>query len=89
MQEKCGGQDDVVHAGSCIRTAESGQVIVGGRQYSSRHGSVGRSRMEERREEMKVMFGKRLEVLEEGGLVKVVVNKLRKDGDSAGGKSMR
>ena len=34
----------------------------------------------ERREEMKVMFGKRLEVLEEGRLVKVVVNKLREDG---------
>ena len=29
---------------------------------------------------MKVVFGKRLEVLKEGRLVKVVVNKLREDG---------
>ena len=31
--------------------------------------SAGRFRMEERREEMKGVFGKRLEVLEEGSLV--------------------
>ena len=35
--------------------------------------------MAERREEMKVMFGKRLEVFEEGRLVKKVANKLRED----------
>ena len=35
----------------------------------SRSGSAGRSRLEERREEMKVMFCKRSEVLEERKLV--------------------
>ena len=34
----------------------------------------------------KVMFGKRLEMLEEGRLVKEVLTKLREDGDSAGWK---
>ena len=33
-------------------------------------GDLGWKKLEERREEMKVMFGKRLEVLEEGKLVK-------------------
>ena len=39
-------------------------------------GDLGWSKLEKRREEMKMMFSKSLEVLEEGRLVKVVVNKL-------------
>ena len=35
--------------------------------------------LEERREEMEVLFGKRLEGMEECQLVKVVVEKLRED----------
>ena len=41
--------------------------------------AVVRSRVDERREEIKVMFGKRQEVFEEGILVIKVVNKLRED----------
>ena len=55
------------------RKLELSQMKMGrrllGEQHSSRSGSAGRSKveeMEERREEVKVMFGKRLEVLEEG-----------------------
>ena len=44
--------------------------------------------MEERSEEMKVLFGKRLEGMEESRLVKMV-EKLREDGKQGGGKSMR
>ena len=36
--------------------------------------------LEERREEMKVLFCKRLEGMEESRLVKMVVEKLREDG---------
>ena len=44
---------------------ENGQEIVGGKKYSSTaQGDLGWRKLEERREEMKVMFGKRLEVLE-------------------------
>ena len=35
----------------------------------------------ERREEMKLLFGKRLEGMEESRLVKMVVEKLREDGE--------
>ena len=56
-----------------VVTDENGQEIVGGKQYSSRRGSAGNlewRKLEERRKEMMMMFGKRLEVLEEGRLVK-------------------
>ena len=43
-------------------------------------GDLGWRKLEERREEMKVMLGEKLEVLEEGRLVKKVVNELREDG---------
>ena len=46
-----------------------GRRMFGGKQHSSRSGSEGRSvwwKLEERRKEMKLMCGERLEVLEEG-----------------------
>ena len=43
-------------------------------------GNLGWRKMEERREEMKVLFGKGLEGLEESQLVKMVVEKQREDG---------
>ena len=48
-----------------VGTDESVQEIVWGMQYSCRGGSARRSRVEERREEMKVMFGKILKGMEE------------------------
>ena len=52
MQQKCGGQDGVVRAGSLIQhICESGKEIFGGKQYSSWSGSAGRSRVEEARGE--------------------------------------
>ena len=56
-----------MHAGEL----ESPQMKMGRRLLEaihSRSGSAGRSRVEERREEMKVMFCKRSEVLEENWL---------------------
>ena len=43
-------------------------------------GDLGLRKLEERREEWKVMFSKRLEVLDDCRLVKVVINILREDG---------
>ena len=43
-------------------------------------GDLGWRKLEERREEMKVLFGKRLKGMEESRLVKVVVEKLREVG---------
>ena len=61
-----------------------GRRLLRGKQYSSVRGSAGRSRMEEaggKEGEMKVMFGKRLEMLEEARFcLKKVVTKLREDG---------
>ena len=42
-----------------------------------RSGSAGISSVEERSVKMKVLFGKRLEGMEESGLVKVLMEKLR------------
>ena len=43
-------------------------------------GDLGWRKLKERKEEMKVLFGKRLEGMEESQLVKMVVEKLREDG---------
>ena len=43
-------------------------------------GDLGWRKLEERREEMKVLFSKRLKGMEESRLVKVVVEKLREVG---------
>ena len=43
-------------------------------------GDLGWRKLEEVREEMKVLFGKRLEGMEESQLVKIVIEKLREDG---------
>ena len=65
MQWKFGGQD-VVHTGSW-----SQQMRVGRRLLEESNtgvpvqGHLGRRKLEERKEEMKVLFGKRLEGMEE------------------------
>ena len=55
----------------------------GGCRKLDQHGSAGRSRvekLEERREEMKVLFDKRLEGIEVSRQVKMVVERLRENG---------
>ena len=59
-----------------VGTDESGLEIFG----ASNKVAGGWRNLEERRKGMKVLFGKRLEVLEESQLVKMVVEKLREDG---------
>ena len=62
-ETKYGGQEDVVHAGSWSHHRWVGdcwgQAIVAGVAV---HGDLGWRKLEERREEMKMMFVKRLEV---------------------------
>ena len=73
---------------SACRKLESSQIKIGRRLLRASNivagvavqGDLGWRKLEQRREEMKVMFGKRLEVLEEARLVLKVVNKLREDG---------
>ena len=82
---------------SACRKLESAQMRVGRRLLGESNtvagvavqGDLGWRKLEERREEMKVLFGKRLEGIEESRLVKMVVEKLRKDRGTGGGKSMR
>ena len=70
------------------RKMESAQMRVGRRLLRASNivagvavqGDVGWRKLEERREEMKVLFGKRLEGMEESRLVKMVVEKLREYG---------
>ena len=70
---------------SACRKLESAQMRVDRRLLGTSNtvaevpvqGDPGWRRLEERREEMKVSFDKRLEEMEEGRLVKMVVEKLR------------
>ena len=84
--------------GRCTcRKLESAQMRVDKRLWGESNtvaemvvqGDVGWRKLEEQREEMKVLFGRRLEAMEESQLVKMVVEKLREDGGIDGGKSMR
>ena len=53
-----------------------GRILLGARNTVAEvavQGDLGWRKLEERREEMKVLFGKRLEVMEESRLVKMVV----------------
>ena len=67
---------------NAYRKLESAQMKVGRRLLGASntvagvavHGDLRWRKLEERSEEMKVMFGKRLVVLEEGRLVKNVIN---------------
>ena len=55
-----------------VVTDENGRRLLGASNIVAGvavQGDLGWRKLEERREEMKVMFGKRLEVLEEGRLV--------------------
>ena len=73
---------------SICRKLESAQMRVGRQLLGARNtvagvavqGDLGWRKLEEKREEMKVVFGKRLERMEESRLVKMVVEKLREDG---------
>ena len=68
--QKCDGQEDEVHVGSLSRM---GRKLLGARNTVAgvaEQGDLGCRKLAEHREEMKVMFGKRLAVLEEGILVK-------------------
>ena len=72
---------------SVCKKLESAQMRVGKRFLGASNtvagvavqGHPGWRKLEERREEMKVLFGKRLERLEESRLVKMVVEKVRED----------
>ena len=79
MQQKCGGQEGVLEAEVC--TDLSGSEIVGDKQYARVpvQGDLGWRNLEERRQEMKVLFDNRLEGMEGSRLVKMV-EKLREDG---------
>ena len=70
MQPKCGGQKGIVHA-----DLESAQIREGRRLLEASNtvagvtvqGDLGWRKLEESREEMRMLFGKRLEGIEEGG----------------------
>ena len=73
---------------STFRKLESAQMRVGRRLLGASNrvaevamqGDLGWRKLEERGEEIKVLFGKRLEGMEESRLVKMAVEKLREDG---------
>ena len=104
MVRKLMGRLSVEHAAevlwsggrSAYRKLESGQMRVGRRLLGESNtvagvavqGDLEWRKLEERREEMKVLFGKRLVGMEESRLVKMTVEKLREDG-GIGGKSMK
>ena len=64
---------------SVSRKLESAQMRVSRRLLGQAIQWQEWRKLEERREEMKVLFDKRLEVMEESRLVKMVVEKLRED----------
>ena len=69
---------------SACRKLEEAQMKVDrtllGQVISTVQGELGWRKLEERRKDMKALFCKRLEAMEESQLVKMVVEKLREDG---------
>ena len=82
---------------SVCRKLESAQMRVGRRLLGVSNtvagvavqGDLGWRMLEERREDYKELFGKRLEGMEESRLVKILVANYERMEEKGGGKSMR
>ena len=83
MQQKCGGQEGIVCTGAGVGTDERGRRLLEASNTVAGvvvQGDLWWKKLEEKSEGMKVVFGKRLEGIEESRLVKMVMAKLREDG---------